>query len=100
MKARAAVRLKFPSEKQLETILRSLEPEVKSPTSTRSQASLAKKGDCLILKIEAKDTVALRAALNAYLRWINSISNVFQILERKKEEEAWPQNQSFESSIK
>lgn len=84
MKARAAVRLKFPSEKQLETILRSLEPEVKSPTSTRSQASLAKKGDCLILKIEAKDTVALRAALNAYLRWINSMLNVFQILEREK----------------
>jgi tRNA threonylcarbamoyladenosine modification (KEOPS) complex Pcc1 subunit len=84
MKARAAVRLKFPSEKQLETILRSLEPEVKSPTSTRSQASLAKKRDCLILKIEAKDTVALRAALNAYLRWINSMLNVFQILEREK----------------
>lgn len=84
MKARAAVRLKFPSEKQLETILRSLEPEVKSPTSTRSQAGLAKKRDCLILKIEAKDTVALRAALNAYLRWINSMLNVFQILEREK----------------
>jgi KEOPS complex subunit Pcc1 len=87
MKARAAVRLKFPSEKQLETILRSLEPEVKSPTSTRSQASLAKKGDCLILKIEAKDTVALRAALNAYLRWINSMLSVFQILKAKKEKE-------------
>jgi tRNA threonylcarbamoyladenosine modification (KEOPS) complex Pcc1 subunit len=45
---------------------------------------LAKKRDCLILKIEAKDTVALRAALNAYLRWINSMLNVFQILEREK----------------
>ena len=84
MKARAAVRLKFPSEKQLETILRSLEPEVNSPTSARSQASLAKEGSFLILKIEAKDTVALRAALNAYLRWINSMLNVFQILEREK----------------
>jgi len=92
MKARAAVSLKFPSEKQLETILRSLEPEVKSPTSTRSQASLAKKGDCLILKIEAKDTVALRAALNAYLRWINSVLNVFQILDREKGQEVYPQN--------
>jgi tRNA threonylcarbamoyladenosine modification (KEOPS) complex Pcc1 subunit len=83
MKARATVRLKLPSEKKLQTILRSLEPEVNSPTG-RSWASLAKKGDYLTLKIEAKDTVALRAALNAYLRWINSILNVFQTLEREE----------------
>jgi tRNA threonylcarbamoyladenosine modification (KEOPS) complex Pcc1 subunit len=43
-----------------------------------------KEGEYLILKIEAKDTVALRAALNAYLRWINSILNVFQTLEREE----------------
>ena len=83
MKARATVRLKLPTEKKLQTILRSLEPEVKSPTA-RSWASLAKKGHYLTLKIEAKDTVALRAALNAYLRWINSILNVFQTLEKEE----------------
>jgi len=83
MKAGATVRLKLPSEQKLQTILRSLEPEINCPTA-RSRASLAKEGDCLTLKIEAKDTVALRAALNAYLRWINSILNVFQILEREE----------------
>ena len=88
MKARATVRLKFPSEKKLETILRSLEPEVNSPTSARSQVSLAKEEGFLILKIEAKDTVALRAALNAYLRWMNSILNVFETLERKEGKES------------
>jgi len=84
MKARATVRLKLSSKRKLRTILRSLEPEVNSPTA-RSQASLADEDSCLILKIEAKDTVALRAALNAYLRWINSILNVFQTLEREEE---------------
>lgn len=88
MKARAVVRFKLPSEKKLETILKSLEPEVKSPTSTRSRASLAKKGNFLLLEVEAKDTVALRAALNAYLRWINSILSVFQTLEREEERES------------
>ena len=83
MKARATVRLKLPSEQKLQTILRSLEPETNSPTA-RSRASLAKEGNCLILKIEAKDTVALRAALNAYLRWINSILNVFETLKREE----------------
>jgi len=83
MKARATVRLKLPSEKKLQTVLRSLEPEVSSPTG-RSRASLAREGDFLILKIEARDTVALRAALNAYLRWTGSILNVFQTLEREE----------------
>ena len=84
MKARATVRLKLSSRQKLQTILRSLEPEINSPTA-RSRASLTGEGDYLILKIEAKDTVALRAALNAYLRWINSILNVFQTLERGEE---------------
>jgi KEOPS complex subunit Pcc1 len=84
MKAKATVRLKLSSEKKLETILRSLQPEVKSPTGTRSKASLAKEGDILILKVEAKDTIALRAGLNAYLRWINSILTVFRMLEREQ----------------
>jgi len=83
MKAGATVRLKLPSEQKLQTILRSLEPEISSPTA-RSRASLAEEGDYLVLKIEAKDTVALRAALNSYLRWINAILNVFQTLEREE----------------
>jgi tRNA threonylcarbamoyladenosine modification (KEOPS) complex Pcc1 subunit len=88
MRAKATVRLRLLSEKNLETILRSLEPEVNSPTGTRSRAVLAKEKDFLILKIEAKDTVALRAALNAYLRWVNSILNVFQTLEREEGRES------------
>jgi tRNA threonylcarbamoyladenosine modification (KEOPS) complex Pcc1 subunit len=34
------------------------------------------------LKVEAKDTVALRATLNAFLRWINSVANVLEVLEK------------------
>jgi tRNA threonylcarbamoyladenosine modification (KEOPS) complex Pcc1 subunit len=83
MKAGATVRFKLRSEQELQTILASLEPEINSPTA-RSRLSLVREGDNLILKVEAKDTVALRAALNAYLRWINSILNVFQTLERKE----------------
>jgi len=80
MKAKATIRLRIPSKKKLQTILKSLEPETHTPISARSRAQLSGKGDFLILKIEAKDTVALRAALNAYLRWINAILNVFQTL--------------------
>jgi tRNA threonylcarbamoyladenosine modification (KEOPS) complex Pcc1 subunit len=83
MKATADVRLKIPSEKRLETVFSSLKPEVTNVATTRSRAVLEKKEEFLILKIEAKDTVALRAALNTYLRWINSIFNVLGIIETR-----------------
>jgi len=74
------VRLKFTSEKQSETVFNSLEPEIKNPSTMRSRANLEKEGMFLVLKIEANDTVALRAALNAHLRWINSVLNVLEVL--------------------
>jgi len=77
------MRIKLPSRKHLETVLSSLKPESKSPTTSRSSASLEKEGLFLVLKVDAKDTVALRAASNAYLRWINSALNVLEVLKRK-----------------
>ena len=73
MKATAIVRQKFPSEKRLEIVFKALKPEVDKPATMRSRAKLEKGDNFLVLKVEAGDTVALRAALNAYLRWINSM---------------------------
>jgi tRNA threonylcarbamoyladenosine modification (KEOPS) complex Pcc1 subunit len=83
MKAEAVVRLKFPSKKRLNIVLKALEPEVKKPTTMRSRTTLKKDGALLVLNVEARDTVALRAALNAYLRWISSIINVLEVLETR-----------------
>jgi len=83
MKATAVVRLKFPSEKRLEIVFKALEPEVDKSVTMRSRAELEKEDNFLVLKIEARDTVALRAALNAYLRWINSALSVLEVLGRQ-----------------
>jgi len=82
MKANTVLRLKFPSQRHLEIIFKALLPEVRKPPTMRSQASLEKEDTFLVLKIEAKDTVALRATVNAYLRWIDSIRNVLGVLEK------------------
>ena len=82
MKATAIVRQKFPSEKRLEIVFKALKPEVDKPVTMRSRAKLEKDDNFLVLKVEARDTVALRAALNAYLRWINSTLNVLEVLEK------------------
>jgi tRNA threonylcarbamoyladenosine modification (KEOPS) complex Pcc1 subunit len=81
MKAKASVRLRFSSEKQLTTLLNALAPEANRPVNLRARAALDRDGNFLVLKVEAKDTVALRAALNAYLRWIGSTVKVLEVVE-------------------
>jgi tRNA threonylcarbamoyladenosine modification (KEOPS) complex Pcc1 subunit len=81
MKAKASVRLRFSSEKQLTTLLNALAPEANRPVNLRARAALDREGNFLVLKVEAKDTVALRAALNAYLRWIGSAVKVLEVVE-------------------
>jgi tRNA threonylcarbamoyladenosine modification (KEOPS) complex Pcc1 subunit len=82
MKAKAVLRLQFPSEKHLQIAFNALKPETDRPTTTRSKRSLQKDGAFLVLEVEAQDTVALRATLNAYLRWTNSVANVLSVLEK------------------
>jgi KEOPS complex subunit Pcc1 len=80
--AKATINLKFDTEKQADTLLSALAPEVKAPPTHRSSVHLAKNGACLTLVVEAEDTVALRATLNAYLRWINSTLNVIDVVKK------------------
>lgn len=79
MKASACIRFKFSSKKDLSTVFEALKPETKI-LPARSRATLQKEGEFLVLEVEACDTVALRATLNAYLRWENSIVSVLQVL--------------------
>jgi tRNA threonylcarbamoyladenosine modification (KEOPS) complex Pcc1 subunit len=81
IKAKAAVHLKFGSEKQLTTLLDALIPEANAPVTRRANIKLEKDGLFLLLTIEADDTVALRSTLNAYLRWINSTINIIDVVE-------------------
>jgi KEOPS complex subunit Pcc1 len=82
MKTKAIVRLQFSSKKHLITLFKALAPEADAPVTKRAKTILEKEGKFLILKVEAKDTVALRATLNAYLRWIDSTVNVLEIIEQ------------------
>ena len=80
-KAKATVRLKFSSQKQLTTLLCALAPETKSTVTRRANVKLEKDELFLVLTVEAEDTVALRATLNTYLRWIGSAVNVMHMVE-------------------
>jgi tRNA threonylcarbamoyladenosine modification (KEOPS) complex Pcc1 subunit len=80
--AKATVRLKFATQKQLTTLIEALTPEANAQVTRRASVKLEKDGLFLVLTVEADDTVALRATLNAYLRWINSTVNVMNAVEQ------------------
>ena len=79
--AKADIRLKLANEKQVKTLLDTLTPEANSPVTRRAHIKLQKKGLFFVLTVEAEDTVALRATLNTYLRWIDSTVNVVRLIE-------------------
>lgn len=81
MKTKATVRLPFSSEKRLDALVNALKPELNKQITTRSHTTLTKDNLFLVLHVEANDTVALRAALNSYLRWINTTIKVFDTVE-------------------
>lgn len=85
MKASAKIVCDIIKPEHLETIFRALEPEVRSPATLRSSVSLTKERGSLVLKATAKDTVALRATLNTYLRWMKSLISALEVLERIKQ---------------
>ncbi|MCJ7614451.1 hypothetical protein MUO71_06800 [Candidatus Bathyarchaeota archaeon] len=76
MKAQAVVRLNFSSEKQLKAVLEALKPETDTSTTSRSEVLMKADENSLIIEFNAKDTSALRAAMNSYLRLIGVAMNL------------------------
>jgi len=81
MKAQAVVRLNFFSDKQLQAVLQALKPETETSSTSRSKVNLKTEGQGLILEFNAKDTSALRAAMNSYLRLIVVAMNLQKFVE-------------------
>ena len=79
MKAQAVVRLNFSSEKQLQVVLQALKPETETSSTHRSKVRMTTEAQSLILDFRAKDTSALRASMNSYLRLIAVAMNIQKI---------------------
>jgi KEOPS complex subunit Pcc1 len=71
----ASIQLSVP-ESLSKLIQESLSPEVEHSISERSNVVITSKNCDVSIFIEALDIVALRAAINSYLRWINTILDI------------------------
>lgn len=83
MNAEALVKLTFESQKQLLAVLEALTPEFERKIGVRSKTSVMIDDHLLVLRFEAEDTIALRAALNAHLRWVSSAINVLETVNKE-----------------
>ena len=83
MSATAKISLEFPNRKQLAAIFEALEPETRSPVTSRSKVTVIKEDKTLTLTMifEARDSSALRAALNSYLHWIRLTKDALNAME-------------------
>lgn len=54
----------------------SLSPEVEWSSSGRSSVGVVVEEGRVVISVVASDVVALRAALNSYLRWVGAILDV------------------------
>lgn len=59
----------------------SLLPEVERPSTERSMIRVRAEDDGLMIRIEASDVAALRAASNSYLRWVAAILDVVETVQ-------------------
>ena len=66
-------------ESEAEIILKSVSLEIETSPSKRSSASLRLVEGGLLLKIEAEDLTALRAAANSFLRFIDAAVEVLRL---------------------
>ncbi|MCX6648518.1 MAG: KEOPS complex subunit Pcc1 [Candidatus Bathyarchaeota archaeon] len=60
----------------VEIIISSLRPELESGISDRSNVVVEASKKGLVVKVVAEDMVALRAAVNSYLYWIQGIMDI------------------------
>jgi KEOPS complex subunit Pcc1 len=77
--AEAKILVEAPSS-VVEIIIDALRPELESSISDRSSVVIEASKKGLVIKVVAEDMVALRAAVNSYLYWIQGIMDIGHIL--------------------
>lgn len=79
MKLECLIKLEVDSS-LLEAIFKALYPETTRSISSRISVVVEKYENSIVLKFNAKDPTALRAALNSYLRWFSAVKKSLEIV--------------------
>ena len=78
-RAEAEILLKASSE-EIRVLERSLKPETETRSFFRSNVTIEPRERGILIRIVAEDSVALRAAVNSYLRWAQGVIEILNNL--------------------
>ncbi|MEN2974371.1 MAG: KEOPS complex subunit Pcc1 [Candidatus Caldarchaeales archaeon] len=79
-KNKAEIKIDLPREER-EIILKSVSTEIREIPSRRTRVDLCEAGESIKLTIYAEDIVALRAALNSFLRFIDASLRTLRLID-------------------
>ncbi|MEW6036512.1 MAG: KEOPS complex subunit Pcc1 [Candidatus Micrarchaeota archaeon] len=74
MKARCSIEVRFPDGKRAEAAMKAVSHE--GGVGSRSGTIISREGGILRMDVDAEDVVAMRAALNAYLRALQAFEAI------------------------
>jgi tRNA threonylcarbamoyladenosine modification (KEOPS) complex Pcc1 subunit len=80
--ANARITVRFRTKRQTLAVADALRPEASHPAGKKGHATIVARGNQLSVRLEAKDSAALRAIMTSYLRMLAAIVNVLTELER------------------
>ncbi|MFW9810970.1 MAG: KEOPS complex subunit Pcc1 [Candidatus Thorarchaeota archaeon] len=72
MKGKSTIEIPLESKETAELLLAALSPETKSGPSDRATTNVSIRDNVLVIKVEANDITALRAAMNSYIAWVSA----------------------------
>jgi tRNA threonylcarbamoyladenosine modification (KEOPS) complex Pcc1 subunit len=78
--ASAKLLLNFRSHRMANSIAKSLEPELSHPAGSKARARMRISRNELEVRFQARDTTALRAIINSYLRMIGACIRVTETI--------------------
>ncbi len=69
IKTESEIELSFEDSETAQIVYDSLKPEELLPKSARAEINISIRENILSLDIDARDTAAVRATINSFLRW-------------------------------
>jgi KEOPS complex subunit Pcc1 len=77
--AQFQLELTLDDHQDAEVLYKSIKPEITSAPSSRTHSTLELHGNIIKLRVKAKDSTSLRAAINSYMRWITLSHEVINL---------------------
>ena len=85
VKNECLIKLDFDNDFVAKLMFKALNPEVSTVLFERVKVFLSLEGHSLLVELSATDTVALRAAINSWLRWISVLEKVYNLFVKHKQ---------------